>query len=98
MPVWSRFVVVPIEERFAVAGCVVDGVEAGGPVGPVLQRFEDGFCVGVVVGYTGSGERSADAERVVKVGEGARRHLCTPVGMDSQLMAVHVSAVTDIPG
>ena len=40
-------VVVPLEELFAMVDGVVEGGKAGGPIRPVLQRFEPGLGVGV---------------------------------------------------
>ena len=48
------FVVVPVEELFAVGDGVLDTGEAGGPIGPVFQRFEPGFSVRVVVRHAWS--------------------------------------------
>ena len=44
-------VVIPAEKLFAVSGRVFEAVEPGGPVRPVLQRFERGLRVGIVVGH-----------------------------------------------
>ena len=44
-------VVVPAEELFAVCGHLVERLKLLGPVRPVLQRFERGLGVGVVVGH-----------------------------------------------
>ena len=57
-------VVVPVEERAAVSAGVLDGVEPGGELGPVLQGLEVRLRVGVVARGVRPAVRLGDAERV----------------------------------
>jgi hypothetical protein len=55
-------VVVPVDERAAVSAGVVDVVEPGGELGPVLQGLEVRLRVGVVAGGVRPAVRLGDAE------------------------------------
>jgi hypothetical protein len=56
-------VVVPVDERPAVSAGVLDGVEPGGELGPVLQGLEVRLRVGVVAAGVRTTVRFRDAER-----------------------------------
>ena len=58
----TMLVVVPGEELLAVQAGSLDRAEAAGKVGPVLQRLELRFAVGVVVGNVWPGVGLGDAK------------------------------------
>src|SRR5664279_5144055 len=83
-------VVVPAEEGLTVHASRFDRGEAGGEVGPVLQRLELGLGVWVVIAHVRSGVGLGDPEVGEQQGDRLGRHRAAPVGVQGQLVAADV--------
>jgi hypothetical protein len=79
-------VVIPSEEGLAVPAGGLDGVEAAGEIGPVLQGLELRFAKRIVVGHVRATMRLGDTE----IGEQQRHrlggHRGAAIGVDGQLI------------
>ena len=61
--------VVPVEELVSVSDCVIEAVESGREVGPVLVGLELGLGVGVVVADPGAAMATGDPEIGVQLSD-----------------------------
>ena len=87
-PAVVMIVVIPGEEGLAVPAGGLDGVEAAGEVGPVLQGLELGFAERVVVGCVRTAVRLGDAEVSEQERHRLGGHRGAAIGVDGQLIGL----------
>jgi len=84
MPEWPVLVVVIVEETFAKIWWRPGGSEAIGKGGAVLEGFETGLTIRVVVRYVRTGMGAADHQVRQQASDGLGGHRAAPVGVDGE--------------